>query len=152
MKKEVLSLIFILITLLNFGQKNDSLLVLDEVPFNYKVIDCKNVTGLPHCDTSFGLTSKDFFKKCYSVKTYKTNKKNIYYQKEFNCLNFLIAEGIIKKQKLFIRAKGQTFFKTGIWKEYDYENKKIHFIEYLIAHSEGSYYGVIVREELEDIK
>ena len=147
-------LFFILIIVISknkiYGQSKDSLIILNEISFKNNVIDCKNYSGRPLCSPGVISTKDDSLQNCYYAKTFKTNKRNIYYQKEYNILNVLIAEGEIRsfKNKGIERKFEKSFYKISKWKEYNYKDQKIHILDYVLGKSEGTYVSTILGDEV----
>lgn len=134
MKNMRIELIFFFLVLASCltGQITDSLVIGKRINSILPVI-CENQGDLHqgHGITK-GLSKEDSLTHCRYVIIFETNDPEVYYQKEFNLYDNLIAEGPVtrerNKNKLFGKREYR-FFKNGIWKEYDPKNKEIHFIQ-----------------------
>ena len=107
------------------GQAYDSIKVLNEL--NDETFTCKY-----NREKIVQLTKYDSLNNCIITKMYKTDRKDIYYIKEFNLYGQIREEGFgfavwNKRTFLGIKLKPKTFYlqKDGNWKFYDNKGNKI---------------------------
>lgn len=129
------------------SQTKNDFKILKEITSDFEVMDCKNISGKPRCKME-PVSKNDSINFCSYVRTFTTNEKHTLFQMEYNFYDNIIAKGRIRNFKNGKFKK--TYFKVFTWKEYDYSNDKIRLLEYIVAHSEKTYYSVIAK--IEEIK
>jgi len=118
--KTIFITFFVLFSLSFFGQNSDTLIIGLQIPGNSSYNCYSNTRG--RFDRN--LTKEDSLYNCrHTLTFYLTNNEKLFYQKQYNLMGTLVAEGPVFKQsrKKFMRKRTYIFYKHGIWKEYDYK-------------------------------
>ena len=143
-----------LLTLCLFGQTSDSLEIGKQIIEEYPQI-CDIQSKLIRHGEIGDLTKEDSINNCRYIIIYETNFNEIYFQKEFNLFDTLIAEGPVTKtrnKKKIFQKRTYSFYKNGLWKEYDYISKEIQFIQYSQGNCKRGGWNIHIWKKTEKMK